>query len=157
MNARCRIGKHEVVSFDEQVSLTNSRFVVSLPDAEVTISLADDRRRRLRWACSACETACVHAGLAFSLVLEEKMALGLAAPPRERKPVESLDERTLVERALADREERARTERMRVESTNPQTLWSDYLVTSSVSGRRALTNSSIFSLPLSSTEMRSTS
>ena len=128
-------GKHEVVSFDEQVSLTNRRFLVSLPEAAVTLSLADDRRRRLRWTCSACETACVHAGLAFSLVLEEKMALGLARPPRERVPVESLGEQELVQQALEERAERARKEKMRLSSTDPERLWTDYTITSAESGK----------------------
>ena len=128
-------GKHEVVSFDEQVSLTNRRFLVSLPEAAVTLSLADDRRRRLRWTCSACETACVHAGLAFSLVLEEKMALGLARPPRERVPVESLGEQELVQQALEERAERARKEKMRLSSTDPERLWTDYTITSAASGK----------------------
>ena len=128
-------GKHEVVSFDEQVSLTNRRFVVSLPEATVTFTLEDDRRRRLRWTCSACETACVHAGLAFSLVLEEKMALGLAAPPRERVPVESLGEKELIQQALGERAERARKEKMRLSSTDPERLWTDYTITSAESGK----------------------
>ena len=128
-------GKHEVVSFDEQVTLTNRRFLVSLPEATVTFTLEDDRRRRLRWTCSACETACVHAGLAFSLVLEEKMALGLAAPPRERVPVESLGEQELIQRAIEERAERARKEKMRLSSTDPEQLWTDYTITSAASGK----------------------
>ncbi len=41
-----------------------------------------------------------HIGAAFSLILDEKMALGLAAPPLERVPVESLSERELIENAI---------------------------------------------------------
>jgi hypothetical protein len=59
---------------------------------------------------------CEHAGAAFSLILEEKLALGLADAPPERVPVESLSEEALVAQALAEREERARTEKMRLTS-----------------------------------------
>ena len=48
---------------------------------------------RLHWSCTACESLCEHVGAAFSLILDEKMALGLSAPPPERVPVESLSER----------------------------------------------------------------
>ena len=55
-----------------------------------------------------CESVCEHVGAAFSLILEEKMALGLSAPPPERVAVESLSEQELVNRAIEDRCERAR-------------------------------------------------
>jgi len=74
-------------------------------------------------------------GAAFALVLEEKMALGLAAPPRERVPVESLSEEALVRRAIEEREERARTGRMTIRSMNPVELWTDYLVTNAAAGK----------------------
>ncbi|MBM4002405.1 MAG: hypothetical protein FJ295_03840 [Planctomycetes bacterium] len=35
-------------------------------------------------SCTRCETACEHIGAVFSLILEEKMTLGLASPPRQR-------------------------------------------------------------------------
>jgi hypothetical protein len=47
-------------------------------------------------------------GAALSLVLEEKLSLGLSAPPPERVPVESLSEEELIVRAVAERSERAR-------------------------------------------------
>ena len=128
-------GKIEVESFDEQVSLTNEAFVVSLPEATATITLADDRRLRLRWSCSRCETACKHVGLAFSLILEEKMTLGLAEPPRERTPVESLGEQELIEQAIEDRTERAHKEKMRLKSSDSKLLWTDYTITSAESGK----------------------
>ena len=128
-------GKIDVQSFDEQVILTAEAYVVSLPEAVVTITLADDRRRRLRWSCSRCDTACEHAGLAFSLILEEKMALGLSRPPRERTPVESLGEQELLQRAVEERSERAHKEKMRLKSSDPKRLWTDYTITSAASGK----------------------
>jgi superfamily II DNA or RNA helicase len=101
----------------------------------VTVTLMADARQRLHWNCSGCDSACEHAGAAFSLILEEKMALGLAAKPKPRVPVESLDEDNLVERALAERAERARVEKMRVESTDAARPWTDYIVTSKLSGK----------------------
>lgn len=46
--------------------------------------------------CSACPVICEHLGAALSLILEEKTAFGLAAPPPERVPVESLSEAELT-------------------------------------------------------------
>ena len=56
----------------------------------VTIGLSNDKRQRFDLRCSLCSGACVHQGAALSLVLEEKLALGLSAPPPERTPIESL-------------------------------------------------------------------
>ncbi|GEM_PF-6843601 len=58
----------------------------------VTITLMAESRDRLHWNCTSCDTLCEHVGAAFSLILDEKMALGLAAPPTERVPIESLGE-----------------------------------------------------------------
>jgi superfamily II DNA or RNA helicase len=119
----------------EQVTLSDDRFVLRLPEAQVAIELSDESPMRLRVRCSACREACVHAGAAVSLVLEEKLALGLAAPPRERVPVESLDERTLIRQALEERAERARSERMRMTPSRPTIPWMDFTVSSAISGK----------------------
>jgi superfamily II DNA or RNA helicase len=74
-------------------------------------------------------------GATFSLVLEEKTALGLAAPPPEQVPLECLGEEELVRLALEQRQERARTEKMRIRSTNPESPWTDYTVTNPESGK----------------------
>jgi SNF2 family DNA or RNA helicase len=115
------------------------RFPLEKGDKEptfVTITLMTATRQRLHWNCTKCFSACEHVGAAFSLILEEKSSLGLAAPPPEpRKPVESLTEDELVERALADRAERAKTEKMKVESLDSARPWTDYIVTSKVSGK----------------------
>jgi hypothetical protein len=40
----------------------------------------------LRLSCTACRDRCEHLAVALSFVLEEKLALGLTAPPPERSP-----------------------------------------------------------------------
>jgi hypothetical protein len=62
----------------------------------VPISLTDPAYRRLQWICTACESLCEHVGTAFAFILDEKMTLGLAAPPPERVLVESLSEKELI-------------------------------------------------------------
>lgn len=119
----------------EHVRWDAERLHVSVNGAVVTIATDAAARKKLAVTCTACPQACIHAAAAFSLVLEEKTALGLAAPPDEDTPSELLSERQLVERALEDRRERARTERMSLRSLNTEALWSDYLVTSAESGK----------------------
>jgi hypothetical protein len=101
----------------------------------VTITLMAEVPQRLCWNCTGCESACAHAGAALGLILDEKMALGLAAPPKPRVPVESLGEEDLVKRALAERAERARFEKMKVQSADPSLPWTDYTVTNRVTGK----------------------
>ncbi|MEO6597775.1 MAG: DUF2442 domain-containing protein, partial [Planctomycetota bacterium] len=127
-------GKFEI-NLDEQARLKADRFCLNLDGAEVTITHRPDARGHLRWHCEPCRVACVHVGAAFSLILEEKMALGLAAAPAVEPPLEALAEQELVARALAEREERAKVEKMRVKSSAPAEPWVDYVVTSRVSGK----------------------
>ncbi|HEY2382086.1 MAG TPA: DEAD/DEAH box helicase [Terriglobia bacterium] len=103
--------------------------------AAVTISLADPAYGRLQWHCTRCESLCRHVGATFAFILDEKMALGLSAPPPERVPIESLSEQELIERAIEERRERARAERMTVRSADPDQPWTDYAVSSTVSGK----------------------
>ena len=122
------------VDLATHVSFDAARFEMRIPRArgrEVVVRLWLAEDRRLRWECSACNTACEHVGAAFSVVLEDKLALGLAEPPRE--PAASPTD--LVARAIADREERARTEKTAVRTADPSTPWTDYTVTSTESGR----------------------
>ncbi len=130
-----RAGGAREIKPAEQARLEPDRFSLVLPDAQVTIALADEARLRLGLRCSACTAPCEHVAAALSLILEEKMLLGLAVPPPESVPVESLGEQELVERALDERRERARTERMTVRSSDPGQPWTDYRVTSAASGR----------------------
>ncbi len=119
----------------EQVSFQDDRFRLEIAAAVVTISLAAGARDRLFWSCTACDKACEHAGAAFSLILEEKLALGLAAPPPERVPLESLGEEELIRQAIEERRERALAEKMKIEPAQAKELWTDYMVTSAISGK----------------------
>ncbi len=140
-NKLIQAGASYEIDIDEQVSWNAEAFCLRLPATPgatvpvVTITSAANARQWLAWSCSACETACKHVGAAFCLILEEKVALGLAAPPPERTPMESLGEEELVETALAERAARAREERMKVRSADPRRPWTDYTATSTRSGK----------------------
>jgi superfamily II DNA or RNA helicase len=127
-------GKYDI-EIDERVELNKERFRLDLDEAVVHIRLDKEKSGLFDFQCSLCEGACIHIGAAFSLILEEKLALGLSAPPPERAPVESLSDEELVEQAIEERRQRAQNEKMQVSSTNPQQLWTDYIVTSHASGK----------------------
>ncbi len=94
------------------------------------------RNGRIELTCSECASQpCFHKGTTLSYILEEKMLLGLAAPPPERVPIEALSENELVAQAIREREERAAAEKMRVKAQDPATPWTDYTVTSKASGK----------------------
>ncbi len=101
----------------------------------VTINLMAEAYDRLNWNCTKCDGACGHVGAAFSLILEEKLRLGLAAPPKPRVAVESLAEDELIARALAERAERAKEEKMHVKPADDSQPWTDYVVTNRLSGK----------------------
>lgn len=63
------------------------------------------------------------------------MALGLAAPPPERTPIESLGDEELIEQAVEEQAERARTEKMHIKPMDNRALWTDYIVTNAASGK----------------------
>ena len=127
-------GKYDIDPF-EHVTLTSERFCLDMGEATVEIALDPMQPKRLRIGCSVCSAACEHQGAALSLVLEEKLSLGLAAPPPERIPMEGLSEDALINQAISDRKERAQKEKMRLQSMNPRELWTDYIITSHVSGK----------------------
>lgn len=97
------------------------------------ISFDPARKGRLRVDCSACMAACEHVGGLLSIILEQKTDLGLAAPPPELLPVDG--EKQLLDQALAERAARAHKERMKIRSSDPSTPWTDYEVTSAISGK----------------------
>jgi hypothetical protein len=114
-------GKYEI-DIDRQVRLNDERFELRFfdgPGTVVTIRLEDSARRRIEWRCNTSTTACDKVGAAFSLILEEKMSLGLAEPPEEELPLECLNEEQLLRRAIRERKERARTEKMKLRSVDP--------------------------------------
>lgn len=130
-----RRGGNFDVDISEQVYFGGDLFRLKLSGAVVTLTMMAEVPHSLNWNCTRCRTACEHVGAALSLILEEKMALGLAAPPSERTPMETLGTDALVAQAIAERTERAKTERMKIKSVQPQNPWTDYLITSSISGK----------------------
>lgn len=127
-------GKYEV-DLDTHVRFDGAEFRLDVDAATVTLYLDPAARGRLQWRCDACDAPCEHAGAAFALILEEKLALGLASAPPEHSPVGSLSEEALIAQALAEREARARTEKMRLTAVDPEEIWTDYTVTNAVSGK----------------------
>ena len=105
-------------------------------DAVATITTMADARNRLSFNCTACETICEHVGAAVSLVLEEKTAPG---PGRSARRATArwklLSETELIEQALRERQERAKTEKFRIRSSDAEQPWTDYTVTSALSGK----------------------
>ncbi len=127
-------GKYDF-DITEQVTWGDDFFRLNLGEATVTLSLTSEKPKYLRFACSECSTSCEHVGAAFSLILEEKLSLGLSAPPPEKQPVESLSDEELVRLAVEERAERAKTEKMQLKSMNREELWTDYTITSHSSGK----------------------
>ena len=117
------------IDISEQVLLRGDIFRLNLGEAVVTIRLDPYKNQRLDLQCSMCSTSCEHMGAALSLILEDKLSLGLSAPPPERIPIEGLSDRELIKRAIEERVERARTEKMKLKSINKNELWTDYIVT----------------------------
>ena len=127
-------GKFDI-DLTTQVKFDRDMLRLTLDGAAVTLTLSPAARHRLEWRCDTCEVPCEHAGAAFSLILEEKLALGLAGAPPARAPAESVSEEALVAQALAERAERARTEKMRLTSLDSQEIWTDYTLTNAASGK----------------------
>ncbi len=127
-------GKFDI-NIEDQVILNRDVFTLDLGEAVVTIRLDEMKNKRLNYQCSVCQNVCMHLGAAFSLILEEKLSLGLSAPPPERVPIESLTDEELVAQQIEDRVERANTQRMALQSFDKNTLWTDYLITNYSSGK----------------------
>lgn len=129
-----RGGKFDI-DIGGQVEFGPESFSVKFSDATATVRSNPMRKNRLDLECSACESRCEHMGAALALILEEKTALGLAKPPVARAAVESLSEEDLVVRELQDRIDRAKKERMILKITDNKKIWTDYLLTSKLSGK----------------------
>jgi superfamily II DNA or RNA helicase len=127
-------GRHEI-DIDLQTNFGADSFLLSLGESLVSISEDGSAGSGLSVRCSTCGGRCEHMGAALSLILEEKLALGLSAPPPERVPVENLSHEELVKQAMADRSERAQSEKMELTSMDPESLWTDYTITSLTSGK----------------------
>src|SRR4030043_1348966 len=130
-----RQGGKYPIDLDEQITWGNNILKLNLGEALETISAVPEGPKSLRFACSECTIPCDHVGAAFSFILEEKLALGLSAPPPERLPGESLSDEEMIRQAIEERKERARTEKITLKSINPAELWTDYTITSHSSGK----------------------
>lgn len=127
---------------EEDVYLGGDLFRVRVRDDElpggkaiVVVTRLTGRSRELHLKCDQCDAPCEHAGAALGLLLEEKMYLGLAAPPDESVPLELLREDELHARAIAERKQRAGEEKMTLRTMDPATPWTDYVITSHKSGK----------------------
>jgi hypothetical protein len=120
------------IDIEMQVRFSEDCFELRLMDEAnrvVTITLSDDAQRRLQLACRPAALDTIPYGAALSLVLEEKVALGLAKPPSEEElPLEMLSEEALLRRAIALRAERAVSEKMNRLSADPSVPWTEYVV-----------------------------
>lgn len=120
---------------DEPVAGGSARRRRGFAAPVATITLSGDAKDCLRWNCTACLLPCEHVAAALSLVLERKVALGLAAPPPDAQVAMFGNDAEVVRAALAEREKRAAAERMRIAPADAATPWTDYSVTSAVSGK----------------------
>ena len=130
-----RTGGRYEIDIDAQATLHDDAFRFVMGNALVTITLDATAEQALCIRCANCAEPCIHQGAALSLILEEKVALGLAAPPPQREPVENLTGKELIEQAIAERRERALNEKMQFSSADPDSLWTEYSVTSLNSGK----------------------
>ena len=134
---RLRKGGRFEINLPRDVFLGGDTLRVSVPDydtperkANVTIVEMTNKPRGLHLHCEQCANTCDHIAAVLGMVLEEKLTLGLSAPPDETEPVENLTEEELLRRAVADRQHRADTEKMRVKSFEPDRPWTCLLYTS---------------------------
>ncbi|HKR41682.1 MAG TPA: DEAD/DEAH box helicase [Paraburkholderia sp.] len=123
------------LDIDTQVKFDGREFRLEADGAKVVLRLDPAARSRLKWRCDTCDVPCEHAGAAFSLILEEKLALGLASAPPERTRVDNRSEDTLIAQAMAERRARASAEKMRLVAMDPQEIWTDYMLTNAASGK----------------------
>ena len=133
--------KFEILS-ERDVFLGGDLFRVCVPDASlpngkaiVTFTLQSNRARQLQVNCDHEDASSLHAAAALAYLLDAKTVLGLAAPPDESVPLEYLTSGELQARALDERRQRSESEAMTVKSMDKEKAWTDYIVTSSNSGK----------------------
>ncbi len=140
--ARLRKGGHFEINLPRDVYLGGDTLRVNVPDPElpakqaiVTIVEMTNKPKGLHLHCEACQVRCDHIAAVLGMVLDDKLTLGLSAPPDPSEPIENLTEDELLRRALADRQERAAAEKMTLRSLDPELPWTDYTITSKQSGK----------------------
>ena len=72
------------IDLGQQVLFDGKKLRLRVDGATATLQLADEAPGKLARTCDRCARPCVHVAAALQTVLEEKVALGLAAPPEER-------------------------------------------------------------------------
>lgn len=139
---RLRRGAKFEINLADGVYLGGDTLRVNVPDPElaggeaiVTVVEKANRPKGLQLNCDRCEGRCDHIAAVLGMVLDEKLTLGLSAPPDPSEPIEMLTEEELLRRALADREQRAAAEPMKLRSLDPDQPWTDYTVSSDRSGK----------------------
>ncbi len=117
--------KGGTVEFDieQDVTITTKQFIVERPGwGWVEIALDHQAPGGIAISSSAGKVVCLEVAAVLSLILEEKVALGLAEPPPEDvKPAEHLSHEELVERAITERRDKAFAERMEMTSSDAAT------------------------------------
>ena len=78
-----RQGGQLKINPSSQVDYGVNTLTLNLNGLKAYISLDERKPGHLAFACSQCQGVCEHVGGVFSLVLEEKLFLGLAAAPRK--------------------------------------------------------------------------
>jgi len=128
----------EEIDIATQVLFTAEQFQLVFPLKQIVVNIAlhPSYRNRLQIVCShEGEEGEYFRAAAISLILEEKLALGLSAPPDENTPWELLKESELEERAIAERMKRATEEVMKIKPADKATPWTDFSVMSAMSGK----------------------
>ncbi len=131
---------------DNDVYLNEDLFRLSIHEpgiepSTVTVMLAPGAKHKLAVCCSCCNPQkipnriCEHTAATLSFLLEEKSLVGLAEHPDLETPPELLSDKRLRERALHERLQRSQAEKFRVKATDKTTPWTDYLISSDLSGK----------------------
>lgn len=76
-DALLRSGGQETIDIDGQVRMDAHNFTLDCGESVVTLRLSDAASGRIAFSCSTCAKPCEHVGAALSLILEEKLCLGL--------------------------------------------------------------------------------
>lgn len=138
-------GRPTAIDIKSQVYFRGDLLRVNLPRVSasrpvvVTITLDSERSGRLAINCTEKEFQRERIADVLLFILERKTALGLAAPPSESraKPLAApKSDEELRTQALGERRERAKAERMKFVPENAESPWTDYRVTSLVSGKQ---------------------
>ena len=104
--ARLREGARFEIDMSEGVYLGGDTLRVHVHDhdlapevANVTIVEMTNKPKGLHFNCDKCPELCDHIGAVVNMVLNEKLTLGLSAPPDPSEPLELLTEEELLQRA----------------------------------------------------------